>query len=250
MHITMVGHSTVLIETGGTRLITDPYFGTRGHIAYGRLRPPGIARGDIGAVDGVLVSHGHWDHTDRRYLRSLGDAVPVLIPAGTALLMRLKGARHVVPLRPWMSRTIGAVTITAVPALHLAITIGFVVRSAAHCLYFAGDTYHRPFIARVGRTFKPDVALMPVTTYRSPTTMGERGAVKAARDLQAPTIIPIHLGIQPRSPLLRTTQSVAGFERRLRAAGITSAVVHLREGEQWIAPPVRGARPPSASALG
>jgi L-ascorbate metabolism protein UlaG (beta-lactamase superfamily) len=74
---------------------------------------------------------------------------------------------------------------------------------------------------------------MPVSTYRIPLTMGEKGAVKAARDLRAGTVIPIHLGVQPRSPLLRTGQSPEGFEQRLREAGLHTEVVHLEDGDTW-----------------
>jgi L-ascorbate metabolism protein UlaG (beta-lactamase superfamily) len=233
MHITMIGHSTVLLESDGTRLLTDPYFGTFGHIAYARITPPAITWNEIGRLDGVLVSHGHWDHTDRRFFRGLDPAVPVVVPSGMATVMRLKGARTIVPIGRWQSIQVGAMAVTAVPAAHIARTAGFVVQTERVCVYFAGDTYYRPFMAEIGRRFPIDVALIPVTTYRIPMTMGEKGAVLAARDLGYPTVIPIHLGIQPRSPLLRTRQSPAGFERRLREHGIETEVVVLANGETW-----------------
>ena len=231
--MTMVGHSTVLLEGAGIRLITDPYFGTFGHIAYSRVRPPAMTREAFRDVDGVLVSHSHWDHTDRKFLRSLDASVPVLVPAGSSFVLKLKGARNVVPLGRWESHRIGAAVVTAVPATHLAIAAGYVVELDGACVYFAGDTYHRPFMAEIGRRFCIDVAMMPVTTFRIPPTMGERGAVAATRDLHPATVVPIHLGVQPRSPLLRTSQTVQGFERRLRDAGLDTNVVHLGEGEHW-----------------
>lgn len=233
MRITMIGHSTLLLEGAETRLITDPYFGTFGHVAYFRLRPPAFKREDLSDIDGVLVSHSHWDHTDRKFLSSLDTSIPVLAPKWTSTVLKLKGARTVVPMTPWQCRAVGAANITAVPATHLARTVGYVIELDGVCAYFAGDTYHRPFMAEIGRRFNIDVAMMPVTTFRIPPTMGERGAVAAARDLHPTTVIPIHLGIQPRSPLLRNSQSVQGFERRLRTAGIETEVVHLREGEHW-----------------
>ena len=233
MRITTIGHSTVLIESGGARLLTDPYFGTFGHIAYARVSPPALTRDEIGPLDGVLVSHGHWDHTDRQFFRGLDPDTPVLVPSGTTALMRLKGVRNPVPVRTWQTVSIGGLAVTTVPALHLAPTVGYVVQSQTASVYFAGDTYHRPFMAEIGRRFPIDVALMPVTTYRLPMTMGERGAVLAARDLRCETVIPIHLGVQPRSPLLRTRQSPEGFERRLRETGLSTTVVHIADGDRW-----------------
>ena len=233
MRITKIGHSTVLIEVGGTRLLTDPYFGTFGHIAYARVNPPALTRDEIGRLDGVLVSHGHWDHTDRRFFRGLEPETPVFVPSGTSALMRLKGVRSPVPVKMWQSLRVAGAVITAVPALHFARTVGWVVQTENSCVYFAGDTYHRPFMAEIGLRFPIDVALMPVSTFRIPLTMGEKSAVKAARDLRAEAVIPIHLGVQPRSPLLRTRQSPKGFERRLRDAGLRTRVVHLAEGASW-----------------
>lgn len=252
MRVTMVGHSTVLLETAGLRLLTDPWFGLSGNLAYARLAPPAFRREELRDIDGVLLSHGHWDHTDRKFLRALDPGVPVLGPAGSPATRWLKGARNFRALRPWQSCEVGAVLVTAVPALHLARTIGFVLQVGGICAYFAGDTYHRPFMEEIGRRFRIDVALMPVATFRLPMTMGNRGAVAAVADLAPATVIPIHLGIAPRSPLLRTSQSVASFTRRLRDSGSATQVVHLREGDSWEAavPAANPKRAKTAAASG
>lgn len=248
MRLTVVGHSTVLFDCGGTRLLTDPWFGTRGNPAYARVAPPALTRDEIGAVDGVLISHGHWDHTDRRFLRGLDADVPVVVPAGTSAVMRWKGVRSPLPLRPWASLRLGGTVITAVPARHLVPTVGFVVQTLGACVYFAGDTYHRPFMAEIGRRFSLDAALLPVCTYRLPMTMGEAGAVRAVHDLRVPVVVPIHLGIQPRSPLLRTRQSPWGFERRLRQSRIPARVLHMENGASWEVETARVASEPVAVA--
>ena len=44
MKVTIIGHSTVLIEAAGTKILTDPYFGTWGNLAYKRIAPPSETR--------------------------------------------------------------------------------------------------------------------------------------------------------------------------------------------------------------
>jgi L-ascorbate metabolism protein UlaG (beta-lactamase superfamily) len=233
MRIHLVGHSTVLLEIGGARVLTDPYFGTWGNPAYRRVSPPALARDQVGPLDAVLLSHNHWDHTDRSFFRSRLGTVPVIAPRRSRWVTRLKGARRVVGVRPWDVVDVGQVRVTAVPALHLSTTVGFVLEAADGTVYFAGDTYRRPFHAMVGLRFRVDVALLPVTTYRIPMTMGEKGAVRAVRDLRVPWVIPIHLGLQPRSPLLRTKQTPQGFAPRLAEAGLDTRVAILAPGESW-----------------
>jgi L-ascorbate metabolism protein UlaG (beta-lactamase superfamily) len=233
MQVTMIGHSTVLFEIDGRRILTDPYFGTWGNPAYRRLAPPSMTRDQLRDVDLVLVSHNHFDHTDRRYLSTLNEEIPVLAPARVKWITKLRGARNVWGIRPWEVQAFSSVEVTAVPALHVAVTVGFVITGEGKQVYFAGDTFYRPFMAEIGRRFRLDLAMMPVTTFRIPMTMGEKGAAKAAKDLKASTIIPIHLGLQPRSPLLRTKHSPEGFRKLVRKAGVDTEVVILREGERW-----------------
>lgn len=237
MSITIVGHSTVLVETEGMRILTDPFFGRWGNPAYARVRPPAMTAEELRSVDLVLVSHNHWDHTDRPYFRSLNPAIPVLAPRRAAWVTRLKGARNTVGMKPWARWVAGEIEVHATPALHLCTSIGYVVRGGGRTIYFAGDTYHRPFMTEIRRRFQPEVALMPVTTYRIPMTMGEKSAVKATVDLGVSVVVPIHLALQPRSPLLRTRQSPDGFARRLGEVHPSTQVVILKDGERWDATP-------------
>lgn len=233
MKITMVGHSTVLIEAAGTRILTDPYFGSWGNPAYARREPPAFQREALRDVDLVLLSHNHWDHRDDRFFRMLPPETPVLAPRRAAWMSRLHGARTVEGLRPWQERRFPSLTVTAVPAVHMTATIGFVVHGGARAVYFAGDTYYGRWMARIGGQLRPEIALIPVAAYRIPMTMGERGALRAVRDLRPAVVIPIHLGLQPRLPVLRTGESPGGFERRVREAGLQARVVVLRPGETW-----------------
>ena len=233
MQILMIGHSTVLIETDGQRVVTDPYFGTWGNPAFSRLTPPAKTREELRDVNLVLLSHNHWDHVDSRFFRSLSNNIRVVTLNQTTWLTKWQGAQNVIGLKVWESRQFGKLKITAVPASHIAMTTGFVLQSENKQVYFAGDTYYGPFMKEIGNRFQLDAALMPVTTYRLPMTMGEQAAVRAVRDLSPKVVIPIHLGIRPRFPFLRTNQTLEGFERRLREAKLETKVVILNDGETW-----------------
>ncbi len=233
MKISMIGHSTVLIEAGGKRILTDPYFGMHGNPAYGRVQPPGRSREELRNVDLILISHNHFDHIDRKFLRLLPGTVPVLAPAASAWMTRLKGGRNVAGIRAWQRREFDGVLIIAVPANHITFTVGYIIEAESQRIYFAGDTYLGSFMEKIGRELRPDVALMPVTTFRIPMTMGEPQAVHAVRLLSPRVVIPIHLGIRPRLPLMRTRQTPEGFRERTRLAGLEVEVVILHEGESW-----------------
>jgi L-ascorbate metabolism protein UlaG (beta-lactamase superfamily) len=232
MRITMIGHSTVLIETEGQRILTDPFFSGFGNLAYKRVKPPARKREELADVDLVLLSHSHFDHIDYGYLRSLPKDVPILANR-SMFLSALRAGRSFEKAEVWKRYTFGSVAVTPVPAVHLAPTNGFVIESEGKTVYFAADTFERPFMQEIRRRFPLDVALLPVTTFVLPMTMGEQDAVRAVKVLEPSVVIPIHLGIQPRSPFLRTRQSPESFAQQLKQANSPTQVVILHEGETW-----------------
>ena len=233
MRVTLIAHSTTLIESGGIRLLTDPYFGRRGNLAYARTAMPACAGAELRDVSAVLVSHAHFDHVDRAYLKSLGAEVPVFAPAPTARWIALKGGHSTRGLRPWTELDVEGIRVTAVPAKHTAPALGYVIGHDGKVAYFAGDTFRGAFMKEIRERCRPDVCLMPVTTFRIPMTMGNESACEAARVLGARVIIPIHLGIQPRSPLLRRRETVDSFRAELRRRNVDACVVSLAPGESY-----------------
>lgn len=233
MKITMIGHCTVLIETAGKTIITDPYFNSDDSLVYERITPPAKTREQLRDVDLVLLSHNHWDHKDDQYLHILSNGTPVVTPKQVKQIIKSQGAKKVVGIRSWETRHFGQIAVTAVPALHMVSAIGFIIQSEGKQVYFAGDTYYHAFMQRIGRRFQLDVALMPVTTYRIPMTMDCKSAVRAVQAIEPKVVIPIHLGIRPRFPLLRTGQTPEDFIQQLGKVGLDTKVVILKEGQSW-----------------
>jgi len=233
MRVTQIGHSTVLLESGDLRLIFDPFFGRFGNPAYRRTAPPALGREACRDVDGVLISHAHFDHIDRKYLRALPPAVPVLVPHRAAWWIALTCGRTVHGVTPWREISIDGARIVPVPAHHSAPAVGYVVSVEGKTIYFAGDTYAGAFMKEIGDRFEPDVCLMPVATFRIPMTMGNRGAVEAAQLIRPRTIIPIHLGIEPRMSLLRRDEDAESFQRLAREERVPASIVPLGPGESY-----------------
>lgn len=200
--ITYLGHSTLLIEAGGVRILTDPILRDRvGPLVRVHPVPASI---DLDAVDAVLLSHSHWDHLDTGSLRLLGSDVPLLVPAGLGRRLRSRGFRAVEELVPGERTVVGTVGVTATHASHRGfgrpispdgLAIGFLL-DAGRRLYFPGDT--ALFEGMRDLADGLDVALMPVWGWgpraREDEHLDPLGAARALQLLAPRHAIPIHWG--------------------------------------------------------
>ncbi len=75
MVATWVGHATMLIQTQGLNILTDPVWSAKAGpfdlIGPRRVTEPGIRFDDLPPIDIVLVSHNHYDHLDKATLAKL-----------------------------------------------------------------------------------------------------------------------------------------------------------------------------------
>lgn len=218
MIATWVGHATVLIQTQGLNILTDPIWSDRsGPLGFGptRVAAPGIAFEDLPKIDLVLVSHNHYDHLDLATLKRLWQRDRPLIvttlgndsvigQAGVPSIARDWGGR--VRVRPnvevvvtrnhhWDSRWF--------TDRNRALWASFVVRLPGGNVFFAGDTgpgdLSWPVEAR--REGPVRLALIPIGAFRfvpgqmeTDSHVGPIDAVEVYRRLGAPVGIGIHWG--------------------------------------------------------
>ncbi|HEX8573519.1 MAG TPA: MBL fold metallo-hydrolase [Allosphingosinicella sp.] len=75
MLVTWIGHATVLVQTQGLNILTDPIWSQRASpfsfAGPKRVRAPGVRFEDLPKIDLVLVSHNHYDHMDLPTLERL-----------------------------------------------------------------------------------------------------------------------------------------------------------------------------------
>lgn len=247
--VRFVGHSTVLLDMAGTRVLTDPFLRDRlGPLQrHGPVPDPGEL-----TVDAVVISHGHPDHFDPRSIEALPGEPVVVVPAGLAASARRSGGIHrVVEIEAGRSVDIGGLLVSAVPARHWiapgaprAKPVGYVLEGSnaeGGRVYFAGDTGRYAGMAEaVGRV---ELALLPVWTWGphlGPGHLGPRMAAEVAAELAPRTVIPIHWGtLYPRQlhrvwggPLAEPGHRFAAHVRNL-APAISVEVLRPGEGRRY-----------------
>jgi L-ascorbate metabolism protein UlaG (beta-lactamase superfamily) len=197
--LTWLGHSTVVIDVEGTRVVTDPVLRAR----VWHLRREGlVAQEALRDLDAILVSHTHYDHLDLRSLDRLDRNLSVVAPRGVGRLVRRRGFERIVELDVGEELGLGAVRIRATHADHEssrgpfssnAPSLGYVVEGGPR-IYFAGDTGLFPEMSRIGPV---DVALLPVAGWGPRLPAGHldpAGAAEAARLIRPKVAVPIHWG--------------------------------------------------------
>jgi L-ascorbate metabolism protein UlaG (beta-lactamase superfamily) len=209
VRVTWIGHSTVLAELDGVRLLTDPVL--RPRVMHLR-RVASVNWEAVRAVDAVAVSHVHYDHLDPPSLRRLGQSFPLIVPRGAARMLRRRGFDQVVELEEGEETSFGALAIRATHAEHSArrglfgdrsASLGYLVSGSSR-LYFPGDTDLFQGMSELAPDL--DVALLPVAGWGSRLPPGHLDPVRAAealRLLRPRVAVPIHWGTYRRIGLSR-----------------------------------------------
>jgi L-ascorbate metabolism protein UlaG (beta-lactamase superfamily) len=197
--LTWLGHSTVVIEVDGTRLVTDPVLRRR----IWHLRREGAVDSRLlGTLHGVLVSHAHLDHLDRASVRRLDRSLPVVVPNGVGELLRRWGFARVLEVDAGDELEVGGLALRVTHAEHesrrwplaaRSASVGYVAAGSTS-VYFAGDTDLFGGMAELGPL---GVAVLPVSGWGSRLPAGHLDpgrAAEALRLLRPKIAVPVHWG--------------------------------------------------------
>ncbi len=220
MVATWVGHATMLVQTAGLNILTDPVWSERaGPFGFGpkRVTAPGVALADLPKIDVIVVSHNHYDHLDLATLKRLWERDrPLIVTAfGNDAILRSAGIGataldwggaavvpgrtdvtvHVTRNHHWSSRWF--------TDRNRALWSSFVVTLPGGNLFFAGDTgFGDGRWADEAAALGPiRLALIPIGAFRfepgqmaTGSHIGPVQAVEVFRRLRASRAIPIHWG--------------------------------------------------------
>jgi L-ascorbate metabolism protein UlaG (beta-lactamase superfamily) len=215
LRATFVNHATVLLQTEGCNILTDPVWSRRvspvQFTGPERHRAPGIRFEDLPPIHALLISHNHYDHLDLPTLRRLAPQQPtVFCPLGVGKLLRHAGLKTIHELDWDQHHEWGALRMHCVRAQHFSartpfdrnrtLWCGWVMETPSGRVYFAGDSGYGDFFASIGRQFAPlRLALLPIGAFdpewfMGPVHMTPDQAVEVWRQLDRPATLPIHYG--------------------------------------------------------
>ncbi|MDB5701389.1 MAG: Zn-dependent hydrolase [Sphingomonadales bacterium] len=181
MVVTWIGHATVLIQTQGLNILTDPIWAERsGPYGFGpkRATEPGVRFVDLPRIDVVLVSHDHYDHMSLPFLRQLWSRDKPLIVTSLGNDTVMSGVTSVA--RDWGGRVNVRPRIDVIVTRNhhwgtrwmadrnRALWSSFVVTLPGGNLFFAGDTGFGDgkWPAEARRYGPIRLALLPIGAFR------------------------------------------------------------------------------------
>lgn len=217
LRATWLGHSTVLIEIDGYRVLTDPVWGPRASpsrlIGPKRFQPVPVALKALPPIDVVIVSHDHYDHLDYATVRELARRqVPFVTSLGVGAHLEAWGVAPalITELHWWESHTLPGteLTVTAAPSQHFSgrglkdrnatLWSSLVVRSRRHAVFFSGDTGLTPEYATIRERLGPfDLVMLEVGAFHPAwghIHLGPENALKALALLGGGAFLPVHWG--------------------------------------------------------
>jgi len=216
LRITWMGHSSLLIEIDGKRILTDPVWGTRASflssIGPKRFFQPPLPLKDLPPLDLILLSHDHYDHLDYPTIKQLTHLhTPVYCPLGVGGIIEKWGiSKKRITEMDWTDTATPDIgfSITATPARHFSgrgitnrnqtLWCSFVIKGPSHNIFFGADSGFFPGFRDIGEKYGPfDLTMLEIGAYGNgwpDIHMGPDNATEAHLALRGKILMPIHWG--------------------------------------------------------
>jgi L-ascorbate metabolism protein UlaG (beta-lactamase superfamily) len=212
-HVVRLGHSSHLLKLQGRYWLIDPVFGERvSPVSFAgprRFHPPPLALADLPPIEGLVLSHDHYDHLDLPTIEFLNGRVQrYFVPLGVGARLQAMGvpAQRIEEFDWWQRSSHAGVQITATPAQHFSgrtpfdrnstLWAGWVLHSGAQRIFYSGDTGYHGSFRQIGERLGPiDLALLENGAYDAfwpAMHMHPEETVQAFQDLGARLLYLVH----------------------------------------------------------
>ena len=243
MRLTLVRHATLLLETGGKRLIVDPMLDPPGARAPVRGTPqerpnplvslPFSAEEAVAGVEAVMLTHTHVDHLDAAGVEALPRAAPFfcqpedmadLAPLGFADLRPVPAGGTLEWQGLRISRTGGRHGREEPMVQGMGPVSGFVVEAPGEpTVYVAGDTVWCEEVATAIETHRPAWIVVNAGGARmlqgGTITMEAADVAAVARAAPQARIVAVHM-----EAINHCLERRADLARALEAEGLAGRV--------------------------
>ena len=175
-----------------------------------RLAGPAVDLKTLAHVDGVFITHNHYDHLDRETIERLPADMPFIVPAGLSRWFSALGRTNVQELDWWNSTHFAGHEVTCVPAQHFSsrtlwdrdrtLWAGWILKAGSKTIYIAGDTGYCPVFKEIGARFGPmDLSIIPIGAYEprwfmEPMHVNPEEAVQIHLDVRSRLSVASHWG--------------------------------------------------------
>ena len=247
--VTWGGHATCLLRYAELGIVFDPLL-ARSVSGIRRERMPGLEASHLVGGDLVLISSAQPDHLDVDSVAALPRAATVVVPPGAGARLSPLRFRRLLEVGPGGSFGQRGVEISVLPVKQGRKdppAQAYLVRGNGPSVYLCGQTGYFDGFAELGRSSRPDVALLPIAGYWPPSfrerRMSPLDALQAFEDLKARVMIPIAFGAFAMS-YERLHDPERWLAELVAQRGLEDYVVALEPGESRVfVPPPRALLP-------
>ncbi len=212
LNSTWLGHSSLMINIDGYKVITDPVFEKKVSIA-GPTRFNGNVPIDtslIQDVDVVIISHNHYDHLNKMSIQLVENKTKqFIVPLGVGAQLEKWGVDRskISEVDWWEEIQINeGFMIAATPAQHFSgrgladknktLWVSYVLKGPEHSAYYSGDSGYFNGFKQIGETYGPfDMTFLECGAYDEKwhhIHMYPEETVLAHIDLKGDLLQPVH----------------------------------------------------------
>ncbi|PRY98277.1 L-ascorbate metabolism protein UlaG (beta-lactamase superfamily) [Marinilabilia salmonicolor] len=207
------GHSTVILELDGKRILFDPVFKNAGPlpIITRRYDISPLKREELPKIDLVIITHDHYDHLETATIKYLADkGIEFLVPLGVGA--RLEGwgvpKKNITELGWEQEMIFDSITITALPGIHYSgrsnsdrnqtLWASYAIKGKEKNIFNSGDTGYGKHLKGIGEKYGPfDLAFVEIDGWNNGwplTHLFPDQVIQLCKDMNTKLLFPTHWG--------------------------------------------------------